>query len=304
MDEKKPALTFCADINPFPMRSIPANNLKLLFFAAFITLTLALASCGGEPVVTYYAVGYLFEKFITSACYYENGTRYILYNDIDSPHASADAITVSRGKIYAAGCFKRNNSPVYRACYWDKDGNRIDLHPDGAAYSSVTAIAVSGKNVYTAGEYVEGEYISNGVWKRCYWKNGGNPVTLTTAQDVEFFSVNNIAVSGDSVYITGVYHCYDDEYGIVKACYYKDGNFTDMHPVNASGSFAYGVTVSGNSVYIAGSYIEDNIRKACYWTKTETAQNCIQTTHLHLTPFQSLYQAAKYTPQALMKITA
>jgi len=259
-NEEKAAPAVYNGITPYPISPIRADNLKLPVFAALIALTLALVSCGGEPVVTIYAADAFFENYTLRACYYKNGTRNSLHNDADSSYAYA--ITASGGKVYAAGYFKRLSN-VVRACYWDKDGNRIELHPDGASESYAKAIAVSGKNIYTAGTYKD-----NGVNKICYWINGGNPLTLTIPQGAEFFDIENIAVSGNSVYITGCYHCYDDEYGIIKACYWdKDGNFKDLNPVNSSGSFAYGVTASGNLIYIAGSYIEDSVRKACYWDK-------------------------------------
>ena len=99
-----------------------------------------------------------------------------------------------------------------------------------------------------------------------YWKDG----VKTDLPPTVYFSANAIAVSKGSVYIAGFSRDWKIspavnyiDFGI--ACYWKDGVKIDLPPGTVYSS-ANAITVSEGSVYIAGSYNDDdNISRACYW---------------------------------------
>jgi len=64
------------------------------------------------------------------------------------------------------------------------------------------------------------------------------------------------------VYAAGTYMDGDNN----RACYWKDGIFFDLHPDEASESYATGIVIVNDISYIAGYYFDSSdIVNACYW---------------------------------------
>jgi hypothetical protein len=133
--------------------------------------------------------------------------------------------------------------------------------PATGTWNAATAIAVSGADVYIAGEIHNGSGVNINPTQACYWKNE----VITDLPSTEIASYTKaIAVSGADVYIAG--------YGNgEKACYWENGVKTDL-PSTRTGGRAMAIAVSGADVYIAGETHNgrgaDNNREpdqACYW---------------------------------------
>lgn len=134
---------------------------------------------------------------------------------------------------------------------------KINLLSNGGSRTLATAIAISGNDIYVAGC----EYIGSGV-KACYWKNGQKH-TLK-ANCLEAYP-NTITISGNDVYITG-YHSLgmeppdnpDEE--IMVSCYWKNGQITSFTD-KTKNTWVESIVVSGDDEYRIGK--ENNI--ACVW---------------------------------------
>jgi len=70
--------------------------------------------------------------------------------------------------------------------------------------------------------------------------------------------IPKISQPAESVYISG-WHTTNSR----TACYWKDDVRIDLSAGDVC--IAYSITVSGDSVYVAGLFWEDGIQKACYW---------------------------------------
>jgi len=100
-----------------------------------------------------YTAGYIDGR----ACYWINEEPPTYIGPVGS---YAESIVIAGGIPYISGYYEV--SSVETACYW-KDKERKELEKPEGTYSSANSIAVSGANVYVAGN------ITN---KGCYWVNG------------------------------------------------------------------------------------------------------------------------------------
>jgi len=251
---------------------------KLMGIIVLYTIIWFVISCGNgdnddnDKIITPKNVVYIsgsyynFDTDARGACYWKDGVRISLNGDW------ASAITVYNGSVYIAGNYYDSNDNEI-ACYW-KDGVRVDL-ASGEFGAYAGAITVYNGSVYVAGMYwIENENGYNGV--NCYWKDG---VRTDLYLDEELISggkhPRRIAVLNDSVYVTGSYwEWIYDGYTLHDkntACYWKDGVLTILAEDTPFESI-FPITVSGNSVYIAGSSYINNSYVTWYWkdgVKTE-----------------------------------
>jgi hypothetical protein len=192
-----------------------------------------------------------------NACYWKNSARIDLHPAVASD-STASSIIVVGTDVYVAG------SCDYRACYWI-NGRRTDLSAPARTSSNATSIAVVGTDVYIAGHYRDGDNM-----KACYWKNGRRTDLSVPARTSS--GATSIAIVGTDVYIAGHYGEYDwySGFSSSRACYWKNGARTDLHPFGTSDSSTASITVVGTDVYVAGDYgggvdFDSYYQKACYW---------------------------------------
>jgi hypothetical protein len=109
--------------------------------------------------------------------------------------------------------------------------------------------------------YVSGYTVANNVTRACYWKNGsiillGDGLIPSQANDIK------VASNGD-VYVCGTIKKDPDI-----AVYWKNGvqkNITD----GINNAEAFGIYVTGDSVFIAGSQYYDQVLSPVYWYRSE-----------------------------------
>ena len=135
-------------------------------------------------------------------------------NDVTPPPAS--------GKVYIAGT-SRNSMNNDFPCYW-KDGIRTDLPvPPLSLSGEASSIAVSGTDVYAAGNYDIG---SKGV--PCYWKNGIR-TDLSPIDNANTAEVTSMYVSGADLYCAGYSR---SSLNIALPCYWKNGIRTNLSTID------------------------------------------------------------------------
>lgn len=125
---------------------------------------------------------------LSIAKYWKNGTSTILSDP--SIFTAAKSIVVSGNDVYVT----RN---VYTAATYWKNGNAVRYSNLNSA--SINSIAVSGDDVYLAGNQSKGTgQLVKSV--ATYWRNG-TAVSLTDG--LKIAAANSIAVSGSDVYVAG-----------------------------------------------------------------------------------------------------
>ena len=149
--------------------------------------------------------------------------------------------------IYLAGSKISGPDSVRSATYW-KNGIPTSL-TNGSANSSLFAIVVSGKDVYTAG------YVGDTLK---YWKN---KVGVIVGRDS--LLAGAMAIFGSHVYLAGgIKHIITaNNFSVIKtvATYWKDGvAFSLPIESDALQSYAASITVSGEDVYVVGRELRTN----------------------------------------------
>lgn len=224
---------------------------------------------GGSPYSTYLAG------------WYRNSTNemfaYTLVNDaltVLAPpaggNASPTAMAVSGGRTYVTGGYFATSNGATRACYW-VDGAVTKLeapHANDTDTDHTESILVSGGSIYIAGYY-----FYNGIRVPCYWADG-TLTTLALPAGASDGVAKSIAVSDGKIYAAG-HHA--NSSGTVTPGYWLDGSFVPLSlPTGAE--FRSGETmriaVSGNKVYVMGTYRLNSRYYPCVWTdgtRTELA---------------------------------
>lgn len=192
-----------------------------------------------KPFVTdIHAVGFKVINGSTYGIYWKNGVQVDITQDVNS---AIYAIAVVGSDVYLAG------RTSHGATYW-RNGTPVYLTNNNT--TTAYAIAISGNNVYVGGAgYKPGDNYTRAT----YWKNGAeNDLTDGTTQAY----VSSIAVSGNDVYTAGQNNLPDhgNVAGTsVAACWKNDAIILLSGALTQSyGSFAKGITVSGDDVYVAG----------------------------------------------------
>jgi hypothetical protein len=192
-----------------------------------------------EPVVY---VGGIFSGPETKACYWANGERH----ELDG--TSVRSITAVKGKVYAVGYYRENDT--VKACYW-ADNVRHDL-PDlvNGAELAVCKISVNGGDVYIVGTTDEGIR---------YWINGVMQPLLSDGV------VRDVYAADGKVYMAGYYVSGP----VIKACFWANGNRYDM--LGSVDYFANSITAYEDEIVIFGAsrwYLDKTGKdfNRCYWT--------------------------------------
>jgi hypothetical protein len=160
---------------------------------------------------------------------------------------SASGITVSGNNVYVSGSIYYINYDgvgAYgnNAIYWTNSAlvNLYQHGYGGAVYPATTGVAVSGNDVYVAGNMdIDADSMA---W--CgYWKNN-TKVDLLFRSGGTYASTTGIAVSGSDVYVIGNYISPSGG----QAVYWKNGNLNTL----PGGAGATAIATFGSDVYIVG----------------------------------------------------
>ena len=177
-----------------------------------------------------------------NACYWINEERF----DLPGVWGEGEAIAVDGDDVYVAGWFEDGS------CYW-KNGNQITLTTNRDSQ----AFAIGVRNNDNRDVYVGGYYMNNHhYYVPCFWKNGNNRTNLPAAEDGEVHDIT-FDEDGNMRYYAGYTTNLDNFSGYPpKACYWRHTNKTDL-PIGGSsmdiyGSYAHGITIDGEDVYLAG----------------------------------------------------
>jgi hypothetical protein len=155
-----------------------------------------------------------------NAVYWKNGNIVCLTGySVPTQHVRVNGISVSNGNTYLVGYVNYAASPFPYLNYWTNGvaadlNTGYDLSSPHNNYGVVSAVFVSGKDLYIAGMVeTTNQMINNAV----YWKNGVETVLPSSAANA-FASA--IHVSGNDVYVAG----YEYNKGQPKyAVYWKNG---------------------------------------------------------------------------------
>jgi hypothetical protein len=121
-----------------------------------------------------YISGYCIESMTYTPCYWKNGVQYNLpYTEAGG---RASSITVSGSDVYIAGEYIRNDyyseSKDTTPCYWKNGVQHSLAFPAYGTEGHASGIAVSGSDVYVAGEdYTNLDYEIDDV-TLAFWLNG------------------------------------------------------------------------------------------------------------------------------------
>lgn len=180
------------------------------------------------------------------AVYWKNGVQYWLPGN--SPQTNAFSIAVHGNDVYIAGTGVTTKNTTY-AIYWKND--IAFALTDTLANSQATGISVNNNGeVYIAG-YTSG---TNGEYHDTYWKNG----TANLLDNGQGGYLSSIVAMGNDFYTTGTLG-YPTQVG-----YWKNNVFTNFS-TGTNQVNAYGMTVFGNNVYVAGVTIKGPKPLPNYW---------------------------------------
>jgi len=231
--------------------------------AMAVTVFNGIVYAGGDYVTLNTSAGY--DRIESAACYWKNGSIIKLQVHQDYESSQVYGIEVNSSGVYVAGSYTASTYTASSdACYWIDDGltiKRVTLPIPIEATSRANIITVDNNGwVYAAGSYDDYPHVA------CYWIDKGDGVIERVSLDIgdaewPNFEINSITVSGGKVYIAG-----SQGY---KACYWVDGVLVPME-FQGKDSTAYGIAVSGTTVYTVGSVdIEDVFEPyAALWTDT------------------------------------
>jgi len=175
-----------------------------------------------------------------TACYWINQERF----DLPGTWGEGEAIAVDGDDVYVAGWFDNGS------CYW-KNGQQINLTINRDSQAFAIGIRNNG-DVYVGGYYMSNHH----YYVPCFWKNGNNRSNLPAAEDGEVYDIT-FDETGNMRYYAGNTTKLDNFAGYPpKACYWRHKTRTDL-PLGGSsmdiyGSYANGITIDGDDVYLAG----------------------------------------------------
>ncbi len=185
------------------------------------------------------------------AKYWKDGQVVNLSNG--TKHAFASGIVVSGSNVYVSG--SQETTGQRQAKYW-VNSTEHNL-TDGAKYAVANSVFVSGNDVYVVGN------MNEPMEKARYWKNG-NEVLLSQTSGTIRSIANSICVNGSDVYVAGYQQFDAANGGKYIATIWKNGTATLLGS-SANNSYATGVTIKNNNVYVAAYENVSGVNVARVW---------------------------------------
>lgn len=203
-----------------------------------------------------------------------SGDVVISCRSVDNAALAVTAVVLVLGNldIYIVGEGSYVGAPTSGAAYWVNGIPTLVTDPGPAAINPVlTGITVSGNDIYILGS----THNIGGYAIPTYWKN--NNIVQFEAPgpfDDTLRFETAIAVTGNKVHVVGYNFFYPSPSSNNRyyAFHYIDdgGSITvERHPFPSVSSQAFGMAISGNDVYIAGS-TNDGLNTAKYWKNNWT----------------------------------
>ncbi|MBN1500286.1 MAG: Ig domain-containing protein [Spirochaetes bacterium] len=166
---------------------------------------------------------------------------------------------LENGKVLSVSEIFNSTTSDAKLCYWiDEEYHELTI-PDNAVNASFPTFSISQNNIYFTVKYqvFEGPNTVNYI---SYWINDVK-YDLTTA-DITNMGKSEMQIIDGKVFITGQYSVGGD----IKYCVWSDKNRIDLPvPPFSSNIKTDVVAVSGNSVYVLGSYVLSSQKIPCYW---------------------------------------
>lgn len=190
------------------------------------------------------------------AKYWWNGQAVALSNGVKHAFASGIAVSKSNSSVYVSG--SQETAGQRQAKYW-VNGVEHNL-TDGTKYAVATSIFVKGNSaddVYVAGNMNEPNERAR------YWKNGSEVMLTQTSGTVRSVA-NSIYVNGSDVYVAGYQQFDQANGGKYIATLWKNGVPSLLGSL-ANNSYATGVAVKNNNVYVAAYENIQSVNVARVW---------------------------------------
>ena len=185
------------------------------------------------------------------AKYWKDGQVVNLSNG--TKHAFASGIVVSGSNVYVSG--SQETTGQRQAKYW-VNSTEHNL-TDGTKYAVANSVFVSGNDVYVAGN------MNEPMEKARYWKNGSEVLMSQTPSTVRSVA-NSICINGSDVYVAGYQQFDVANGGKYIATIWKNGTPTLLGS-STNNSYATGVTVKNNNVYVAAYENVSGVNVARVW---------------------------------------
>ena len=198
-----------------------------------------IAGYGGSAYVTGYYQTFIDGQYYSRACYWKDGSCTQLSNPEPKKESMAHAITISNGSVYVAGTYDG------KACYW-KDGEvpvtlgELQLGNYLSDASLEIAVSNTGLVCVAASNRSEAWYWKDNVRTELVFPYGATKKIIT-----------GIDVSGETVYVAGRF----GEKSYEKACYWVNGNKTDLFNSKIVSCIPGNIVFFDNSVFVGCSYL-------------------------------------------------
>lgn len=174
---------------------------------------------------------------------------------------SGEALSVfvtENGDIYAAGYDSDNPDSAYGGRVWKNGQICLNLRDSNDVQDQANSIAVSGIDVYAAGEALD----INWSGAPMLWKNGVIQ-NLESIGSVYQSSAYSVAVSGDGNDVYAAGYAMDGDTYENKAILWKNGAAITLNQTGNAQAFS--VAVSGSDVYVAGQCSDDDGSGPVVW---------------------------------------
>ena len=216
------------------------KNGEVVDFGSYSNSAVLSISLDGDDI---YCGGYYSSPY--NACYWKNGAQVNVELDYPAGNSQIISIAVVNGVLFACG-FEQISGNA-EACYWI-NGKKYPLNNPGTNGSYAQSIVVDKD---TLDFYIAGYYkVSATIRYACYWKNGGECVTLPIpTPTTTTYNANAITVSNGRVYASGSYTDGDQI-----PCYWVDGKYIELPHTAGTNATVLAISLYYGDVYCAGKY--------------------------------------------------